>query len=228
VAVGSYGRAELCPGSDVDAILVHDGRADIAAVTDRLWYPLWDAGFVLGHATRTKKEAVALADRDLDALTALLDARRVAGDDHLFLDLVARIHDLAQRRRGRLVRDLRSALESRREKFGLVSEMLEPNLKDGGGGLRDLQSLAWAGWTLGEPGGLDALVAGAYLRPGDTERLAAARARLLDIRVALHRVTGSRADALTLQEQDAVARDTGAADADALVRALAGDARTVA
>ena len=209
-------------------IVVHDGDADIAAVADRLWYPLWDAGFVLGHATRTKKEAVALADRDLDALTALLDARLVGGDDDLFADLVARIHDLARRRRGRLVRDLRSAVESRREKFGLVSEMLEPNLKDGGGGLRDLQSLAWAGWTLGEPGGLDALVAGGYLRPGDTERLAAARARLLDIRVALHRVTGSRSDALTLQEQDAVARETGAADADALVRALAGDARTVA
>jgi [protein-PII] uridylyltransferase len=209
-------------------ILVHDGRDDIAAVTDRLWYPLWDAGFVLGHATRTKKEAVALADRDLDALTALLDARLVAGDDNLFADLVARIRDLAQRRRGRLVRDLRSAVESRREKFGLVSEMLEPNLKDGGGGLRDLQSLAWAGWTVGEPGGLDALVARGYLRPGDPERLAAARARLLDVRVALHRVTGSRSDALTLQEQDAVAGETGAADADALVRALAGDARSVA
>jgi [protein-PII] uridylyltransferase len=228
VAVGSYGRAELCPGSDVDVVLVHDGREDIASVADRLWYPMWDAGFVLGHATRTKKEAVALADRDLDALTALLDARLVAGDGDLFVDLVTRIRDLAQRRRGRLVGELQSAVEARREKFGLVAEMLEPNLKDGGGGLRDLQSLSWAGWTVGEPGGWDALVDGGYLQPRDPDELTAGRARLLDLRVALHRVTNSRSDVLTLQEQDAVARETAAPDADALVRSLAGAARSVA
>jgi [protein-PII] uridylyltransferase len=228
VAVGSYARSELCPGSDVDVVLVHDGRTEIAAVADRLWYPLWDAGFILGHATNTVKEEVALAERDLDALTALLDARLVTGDRELFEDLVARIRVLAQRRRRKLLEELRSALESRREKFGLVAEMLEPNLKDGGGGLRDLQSLAWAGWTLGDPGGWQALIANGYLRPQDPDRLAAARNRLLDLRVALHRVTGSRSDVLTLQEQDAVARVTGAPDADALVRALAGEARTVA
>jgi [protein-PII] uridylyltransferase len=228
VAVGSYARDELCPGSDVDVVLVHDGRDDIAAIADRLWYPLWDAGFVLGHATNTVKEEVTLAERDLDALTALLDARLVTGDSELFGDLVTRVRDLAVRRRRRLVDELRSAVESRREKFGLVAERLEPNLKDGGGGLRDLQSVAWAGCTLGEPGGWDALVARGFLRPQDPERLAAARNRLLDIRVALHRVTGSRSDALRLQEQDGVARDTDAADADALVRDLAGDARTVA
>jgi [protein-PII] uridylyltransferase len=228
VAVGSYARAELSPGSDVDVVLVHDGRGDIAALADRLWYPLWDAGFVLGQAMNTVKEEVALAERDLDALTALLDARLVIGDSELFGDLVTRIRDLAQRRRRKLVEQLRSALDSRREKFGFVAEKLEPNLKDGGGGLRDLQSVTWASWTLGGSGGWETLVARGYLRPQDPERLAAARTRLLDIRVALHRVTGSRSDVLTLQEQDAVARETGAADADVLVRELAGDARTVA
>jgi [protein-PII] uridylyltransferase len=226
--VGSYGRTELCPGSDVDVVLVHDGRTDIAAVADRLWYPLWDAGFVLGHAANTIKEAVALTEHDLDALTALLDARLVTGDPELFADLVGRVRRLAQRRRARLVDDLRAAAESRREKFGLVAEMLEPNLKEGGGGLRDLQSLSWIGWALGDPGGLTALLEQGYLRPRDPDRLAAARARLLDLRVALHRVTGSRSDVLTLQEQDAVARETGAVDADVLVRDLAGHARAVA
>jgi [protein-PII] uridylyltransferase len=228
VAVGSYGRKELCPGSDVDVVLIHEGRDDIRAVADRLWYPLWDAGFVLGHATRTTKEAVALADRDVDALTALLDARLITGDDDLFATLVGRIRDLAQRRRRRLVGELRSAVESRREKFGFVAEMLEPNLKDGGGGLRDVQSLSWAGWTLGEPGGVSALLARGYLRPRDSERLDMARSRHLDLRDALHRVTAGRSDVMTLQDQDAVARETGAPDADALVRALAREARTVA
>ena len=197
-AVGSYGRAELSPGSDVDVVLLHDGHTNVAEVADRLWYPLWDAGFVLGHAINTVKEEVALAERDLHALTAWLDARHVAGDPELFTDGVARIRRLAQRRRSRLIDDLRSAAEVRREKFGLVAEMLEPNLKDGSGGLRDAQSLSWAGWTLGEPGGWHALVEQGYLRAGDTGRLAAAIGRLLDVRVALHRVTGQpvrRADA---------------------------------
>jgi [protein-PII] uridylyltransferase len=228
VAVGSYGRAELCPGSDVDVVLVHDGAADVATVAERLWYPLWDAGFVLGHSANTVKHEVALAERDLHALTAMLDARLVGGDADLFDDLVARIRRLAERRRGRLVDDLRSAAAARREKFGLLAEMLEPDLKDAGGGLRDLQSLSWAGWTLGEPGGLAVLVDRGYLRPPDPARLAAANERLLDVRVALQRVTGSRSDVLTLQEQDAVAAETGAPDADALVRELAAVARTVA
>jgi [protein-PII] uridylyltransferase len=227
-AVGSYGRAELSPGSDVDVVLLHDGPAHVAEVADRLWYPLWDAGFVLGHTTNTVKEEVALAERDLHALTAWLDARYVTGDRELFADLVGRIRRLAQRRRARLIADLRSAAEARREKFGLVAEMLEPNLKEGSGGLRDAQSLSWAGWTLGEPGGWSALVEQGYLRAGDPGRLAEANARLLDLRVALHRVTSSRSDVLTLQEQDAIAAETGAQDADALVRDLASAARAIA
>jgi [protein-PII] uridylyltransferase len=183
---------------------------------------------VLGHAINTVKEQVALAERDLHALTAWLDARLVTGDPDLFADLLGRIRRLAQRRRARLVDDLRTAAEARREKFGLVAEMLEPNLKDGSGGLRDLQSLSWVGWTLGDPGGRAALVEQGYLRPDDPDRLGAAQARLLDLRVALHRVTRSRTDVLTLQEQDAVAAEIGAADADALVRDLAAAARTVA
>ena len=227
-AVGSYGRAELSPGSDVDVVLLHDDDANVAEVADRLWYPLWDAGFVLGHTTNTVKEEVALAERDLPALTAWLDARYVTGDRELFADLVGRIRRLAQRRRARLIDDLRSAAEVRREKFGLVAEMLEPNLKDGSGGLRDAQSLSWAGWTLGEPGGWPVLVEQGYLRAGDPGRLGEANARLVDLRVALHRVTGSRSDVLTLQEQDAVAAETGAQDADALVRDLASAARAIA
>ncbi|MGZ4677517.1 MAG: nucleotidyltransferase domain-containing protein, partial [Acidimicrobiia bacterium] len=78
VALGSYARRELCPGSDVDVLLVHRGD-DVASVADALWYPLWDAGFVLGHATRTFRETRRLAEDDLDTFTALLDARVVGG-----------------------------------------------------------------------------------------------------------------------------------------------------
>ncbi|MCL4292013.1 MAG: hypothetical protein KJ056_03140, partial [Acidimicrobiia bacterium] len=79
VALGSYGRRELCPGSDVDLLLLHDLRSGVGKVADAMWYPLWDAGFRLGHAVRTPGESIRLAGRDLPTLTALLDARMVAG-----------------------------------------------------------------------------------------------------------------------------------------------------
>lgn len=229
VALGSYGLGELCPGSDVDVLLLHDGRRDVRGVADALWYPLWDAGFVLGHAARTAKETLRLADRDLDTLTALLDVRVVGGElAPEAARVVERVRDLAPRRREALIAELGAASGRRRARPGPVAEMLEPNLKEGAGGLRDLHALDWAGWALGIPGGLGTLAARGYLHPGDGESLTEARGRLLDLRVALHRVTRGRSDVLALQDQDGVATMVGAPDADALVRALSAAARRVA
>ncbi len=87
VAVGGYGRRELCPGSDLDVVLVHWGVKDVKSVAERLWYPVWDAGVGLDHSVRTVKEAVAVASEDLKAALGLLDARLVAGDAELAADL---------------------------------------------------------------------------------------------------------------------------------------------
>jgi len=230
VALGSYARRELCPGSDIDVMLVHDGSARgklAAAAAEALWYPLWDAGFVLGHALRTPKEALALARDDVDTLTGLLDLRVVTGDDELAGEIVERARALARKRRTLLLSTLAAAARARQERPGPVAEMLEPNLKEGAGGLRDIQALAWAGWTLGGPGGVDALVEHGFLQAGDPSALDDARARLLEARVELHRVTGGRSDVLSLQEQDAVARALGVSDADVLVRDLAAASRAV-
>lgn len=195
-------------------------------VADALWYPLWDAGLIVGHATRTVKEAVEVADGDLQVLTSMLDVRHVAGDEALTTDLVDRIRQLARKRRGRLLEMLAEGSEERHG--ALVADLLEPNLKDGGGGLRDIQALGWAGWTLGEPGGFDALREHGYLHAGDPEQLGRARELLLSVRIALHRVTGGRSDDLRLQEQDAVAAWVGRGDADDLARQLAAAGRSVA
>src|SRR4051812_27425034 len=72
VAVGGYGRSELCPQSDLDVMLVHEGSRDVAALADRIWYPIWDAGLKLGHSVATIREALELASNDLDTATALL------------------------------------------------------------------------------------------------------------------------------------------------------------
>ncbi len=244
VALGSYARRELCPGSDIDVMLLHAGgrrRGPNAEAAGALWYPLWDAGLVLGQSVRTVKEALAVADEDLDAMTALLDLRLVAGDAALLAELGSKVQQLAPRRRGRLVGALAAAAAERLERPGPIAEMLEPNLKTGAGGLRDLQAPGWVGWTLpaaeaatgrhgltgGWEGGVEVLVARGYLQPGDPERLRHARTLLLTARVALHRVTGATSDQLPLQEQDAVARLVGAADADILVRSLGEAARSV-
>jgi [protein-PII] uridylyltransferase len=231
VALGSYARRELCPGSDVDVMLLHDARgakrAAVAELAERCWYPLWDAGFVTGHSTRSLREAIALADEDLDVLTTLLDGRGLIGDARLTDALLARGRQLAERRHRRVLTKLADAADLRRVRPGLVAEVLEPDLKEGAGGLRDIQALGWAGDTLGGTG-LGGLESRGFLTCADGERLASAREHLLDVRVALHRVIRGRSDRLALQEQDAVAPLIEASDADALVRHLSSVSREVA
>src|SRR5438874_2072792 len=94
VAVGGYGRSELCPQSDIDLMLVHDGRRDVAALADRIWYPIWDEGLHLGHSVCTVGQALDLASDDLDTATALLSARIVAGDPSVAETLAAAAHAL--------------------------------------------------------------------------------------------------------------------------------------
>ena len=80
LAVGGYGRGELCPFSDLDVVLVHDGRRDVAAVADAIWYPVWDEGVHLDHSVRRPSEVLEAADDDLRVALGLLDARMVWGD----------------------------------------------------------------------------------------------------------------------------------------------------
>jgi len=217
VAVGGYGRRELCPGSDLDVVLLHDGKLteSVARAAEQVWYPVWDLGLKLGHALRTVKTSLALAGTDLQTATGLLSARHIAGDE----DLTTELRDGAARqwtgRAARWLGALERSVEARQAVAGDVSFLLEPNLKEGHGGLRDVQALSWADaarpiLTQLDQGGLD----GAY------EALLAAR-------VELHRSSGRAGDVLLLQEQDAVARALGDVDADALMARIARAGRTI-
>jgi [protein-PII] uridylyltransferase len=216
VAVGGYGRAELSLQSDIDVLLLHTGRSDIGAVADRLWYPIWDEGLKLGHAVRTEREALALASDDLDTATSLLHVRHIGGDQALTERLAGRAIDQWQKRSKRWLGELAERVKQRHTQAGEVAFLLEPDLKEGRGGLRDVHSLRWAE------------AARSLLWEGDDPALVSAYHRLLSVRVEVHRRTGRPGDRLLLEDQDAVAAAVREASADSLMRSVAEAARTIA
>ena len=247
VALGSYARAELCPASDVDLLLLHDGWAkpDLEALVRALCYPLWDAGLSVGHAVRTPKQAVQAAAARVDTGTALIDRRLVAGDAGLLDDLASRTRRWLQRAGAKLLSSLAVADDERLRRAGAVPGLLEPDLKSGRGGLRDLHSLRWAAACVLGEAGIDPLVGARYLSAAERRDLSAANAELLTARCALHLLhrdlagaagvrPGSAVDRLRLDLQDDVAArlgpdETGAApSADDLLRRVGLAARTVA
>jgi [protein-PII] uridylyltransferase len=214
LVVGAYGRREPAAGSDLDLVLVHDGRADVAPFVDRLLYPLWDTGFPVDHSTRTIDEALAVAAQDLRAALGLLDARHVAGDPQLAADLVERTRGQWRSGIRRRLPDLVRGARERWQAHGELPFLLEPDLKLARGGLRDVQLLR-------------ALALGWLTDPPEA-RVEAAYTGLLDVRGELHRRPGRPSDRLLLQEQDAIAVPVGYGDADALMRDVYAAARTIA
>jgi [protein-PII] uridylyltransferase len=217
VAVGGYGRGELSPQSDIDLLLVHrSSPTAIEPLASAIWYPIWDAGLKLGHAVRHVDDHLVLAKSDLDTATALLTARTIAGDERLGAQVVESGLTNWTKRKKRWLRELQVRVRQRQDSAGDVAYILEPDLKDGHGGIRDAQSLWWA-----QRGGLP-------LTDQDDAALNDCYDVLLSARVALHRATGRPGDTLRLEDQDAAAEAAGVASADALMADIAAAARTVA
>ncbi|UYM04392.1 [protein-PII] uridylyltransferase [Solicola gregarius] len=186
VAVGGYGRSELSPASDVDVVLLHDPRMPsetVAAAAEKVWYPLWDDGVLLDHAVRSTSAMHDAAVVDVRTATGMLDARGVAGDISLVQSLRSSV--LAAWRRDARTRlpELRAACNARIDRAGWLAHAAVPDLKDSGGGLRDgvvMRALV-STWLIDVP-------------RHETEPL---RRSLLDVRDALHEVTGRRTDRLS-------------------------------
>ena len=217
VAVGGYGRREQCPGSDVDVVLVHPPGVDIADVAERVWYPLWDAGLKLGHQVGTLPQLLEVASEHLDTATSLLAARPVAGDPAVAERLAAEALEQWSGRSRRHLDDLQASVAERHARYGEVAFLLEPDLKESRGGLRDVHNMLWVE---------QATVP--ILREVESAGLVAAAETLLAVRVELHRLTGQRADRLLLELQDDVAAALDLADADVLMAEVAAAARTIA
>ncbi|SDY54777.1 [protein-PII] uridylyltransferase [Micromonospora pattaloongensis] len=213
VAVGGLGRRECAPHSDLDLVLLHAGVPGMDELAAKLWYPIWDARLGLDHSVRTLPEALSVAHDDVKVTLGLLDARHVAGDRELSGQLRAAATEQWRRTALRQLPRLREVTAARWRAHGELAFLLEGDLKEAAGGLRDvglLRAIALAGIA-------------------DTRPAAhAAHRRLLDTRDALHLAVGRRVDRLVAQERAAVATLLGLDDGDALLRRVAGDARTVA
>ncbi|MEY9966377.1 [protein-PII] uridylyltransferase [Streptacidiphilus sp. MAP12-16] len=218
VAVGGYGRGELSPRSDLDLLLLHDGAGShgraVPALAEQIWYPVWDNGIALDHSVRDLPTARKVAAEDLKVQLGLLDARHVAGDPGLTAALRSAVLADWRSAATRRLPELHEMCRDRAERHGELAFLLEPDLKEARGGLRDLTAL-------------DA-VAASWIADAPRTGLAEAAARLRDVRDTLHLVTGRATDRLSLQEQDQVAQELGVLDADILLRQVYEAARTIA
>ena len=215
VAVGGYGLSRLSPYSDLDVLLVHRGRRDIDDVARRIWYPIWDAGIDLDHSVRTPDEVLTAAAGDIAVMLGLLDGRHVAGDAALTERVVGRARDNWAKHAKRWMPTLADVARGRHERFGEIAQLLEPDLKEAKGGLRDTDAIRAIAVALPD------------LDLHDTEVIPATRRRALR-RASCRHATHRRIDRLLLQHQDEVAERLGLPDADELVREIVGAGREIA
>jgi [protein-PII] uridylyltransferase len=222
MATGGYARGVLAPGSDIDVVLLHPPKLPDARVreeAEKLWYPLWDAGLKVSPAAHTQKSLLSLAADDLDTATSILSVRCLVGSPVAVAELNAAALEQWRKKPFVWLQRLLETSQQRWEKYGAVASLLEPDLKDGRGGLRDHDMIRWA-LRVDRPD-----VAAALEHPIDD--LAGPAELLLAARCELHRVTGRAVNVLLLQDQDRVAEAMGFADADALMLNLAGAAHAI-
>ena len=223
MAVGGTGRGQLCPGSDIDLLLVHPkkaGDATIRSLSESLWYPFWNAGLKLSPSVHSEASALDLADLEVLTAVAWLDLRFVAGDTGTAQSFGDAALSQWRVKAKKYLPELLQMTADRHAKHGEVAFLLEPDLRDGRGGLRDVHVLSFIERS-DHPA-----VSGAMERP--VAELDDAHNALLRVRGELHRHTGRPNNRLLLQDQDAVAEGLGMASADALMSVVSASAKTIA
>jgi [protein-PII] uridylyltransferase len=215
-AVGGFGRGELSPGSDLDILILHRGtlsEEDLASFVNKILYPLWDQKIKVDHSVRTRSEVREAAEADLKVILGLLDIRLVCGSAALVADVQIDALDEWRKNSKRRLPELERSLLERHQRAGELAYLLEPDLKEARGGLRDITAIRAL-----EKSGAIAI---------PMERISVAESLLSNVREALHIVSGRDKDKLLFQEQDKVAAHLGFADADVLMSEVAQAARSV-
>lgn len=220
VATGGYGRGELNPYSDIDIMFLYSGREGrrVEDIANKVLYFLWDMRLDVGYSVRTIDDCVDLAGSDVTVKTALLDTRYICGSRQLFKDLRKTIlTEILTKGSDAFIRQKVAELESRREKYGSSVYLLEPNIKEGEGGLRDLHTALWIAkikYKVTEP---RELLTKGVLTEEELEAYNASLSYLLRIRNELHYLAGRKNDQLTFGDQSKVAAFLGYEDKENLL-----------
>jgi [protein-PII] uridylyltransferase len=215
VASGGYGRWELNPYSDIDIMFLYNGKDGrrIEDIAQKILYFLWDMRLDVGYSVRTIQDCIEMSNSDMTVKTALLDTRYICGSRALFKELQKTVlTQIMTKGSDAFIRQKVSELEVRREKYGSSVYLLEPNIKEGDGGLRDLQTALWIAnvrFKVKEP---RELVMKGVLTEQDLETYDGLLSYLWRIRNELHYLAGRRNDQLTFSDQSKVASFLGYKD----------------
>ena len=217
VAVGGYGRAELSPYSDIDLLFLHPwkltGRNE--QVIEYVLYMLWDMGLTVGHATRSSADCLARSEKDMTIRTSILESRYLWGDEALFRDLRQRFWDeIVPGSEAEFVAAKLTERDARHQRTGDSRYLLEPNIKDGKGGLRDLHTLLWIAKYLYRVERFADLIERGLLTRKEQVHFARAEGFLWKVRAHLHLAAGRAEDRLTFDLQLEIARRMGYGDRD--------------
>ena len=212
VAQGGYGRGELNPQSDIDLLFLYSWKvsAYVESVAETLLYALWDSGLQVGHAIRSVGESTQLAGLDMKVKTALLDSRYVCGDYSLYGDFDKAIESrLVRRRVNRFIKEKIAENNARHEDYGGSVYLLEPDVKEGEGGLRDIHTARWIARVTERAKDLDSLAVKGIIGTADIAHLKSSQDFLLRVRNELHFSAGKHQDQLTFEQQEKVSRALG-------------------
>ncbi|MFC1857888.1 [protein-PII] uridylyltransferase [Thermodesulfobacteriota bacterium] len=208
IALGGYGRREQCIHSDIDLLFLFQKRVPAQAkdIIQEIVYPLWDLGLDVSPATRSMKECLNLASKDFDILTPLLDARFICGMSFLYSELMERLHSKTIPNRSKKMIDWLIEMNSeRQERFGDSSYLLEPNLKEGEGGLRDYHTLLWIARIQANLKERKDLEYYGYLSNDEYLALSKALSFIWNVRNRLHHAAGRKCDQLHIEYQQELA-----------------------
>ena len=208
VALGGYGRRELFPYSDIDLLILfrEDAKEEMETVANGVLYPLWDTGLDVGHGVRTVVECLSFAKEDFFFQVAMLDARLLVGSESLFTELLAHYRtDFIEGARDEFVHAMKIFRSERRERFGSHSYLLEPNIKESKGGMRDIQAMLWTAIVVFGLPDIHAIARAGILQEEEETAFLESWNMLTRIRNRLHYISGKKNDQLYFEQQEEVA-----------------------
>ncbi len=209
VALGGYGRKELFPYSDIDLLLLYDKRRSsfIEKVTEAVFYPLWDAGLDVGHGVRTIEACIEDIKNDFFFMVSLIDARPICGDRALFTKLSKKFSDyFGSGSRKKFAKDMMLHRAERHKRYGNHTYLLEPNIKESRGGLRDLHAIIWTGKILFGLRNMEEFCNAGLFAKGEFDQIVKARDELFVVRNRLHHASGRKNDRLYFEYQEEIAK----------------------